>query len=518
MRPFEGVEDLPPPLAIPAGMAPQSASLSRIEVGHLLRRTGFGSNVALREAYVGMQPTEAAKRLVDEARAQPPPAPPAWANEYPPWGGTAAERRQYADKQFAWFRELITTWIRTMMRGGLREKLTLFWHDHFATERDTYFFTIMAFDYLTLLRENALGNFKDLVVKVGINPAMLVYLDGRLSTRQEPNENYSRELLELFTMGQYDRAGQPNYTERDVVELSRCLTGYQVDYNDFSAHLTWGRTDRGEKELFGRRGKFNFGRAHEVIFEERRRQIAEFMAAKLYSEFVYVTPHPDMVEALADLFESTDFEIAPVVQALLASEHFFAAATAGARPKSPTEILIGLLADVSTDVPDEVMLRYIRREMVTTSQNLLNPPSVAGWPGYRSWVSSSTLLSRWQTINHMLTNPFDFRLSPVKLARDLVDESDPLAVFKVPTALAEHLLAVPLEALVLDAPENFSGDLQTFPLPDEIANGPRHVRDLAKIFLAGRPWYEWDLMQQGIAWGISNYLRFLTRLPEYQLA
>ena len=516
--PANDLNHYPPPLATTAGLSAHSAPLTLPQAGHLLRRTGFGSDAPLRKSYVGMSPLDAANRIVDEALNQAPPPPPSWANHYPPWGGTDAQRRQYNNMQFQWYVELTGSWVRRMTEGGLREKLTLFWHDHFATERDTYFFTILALDYVSLLREHALGNFKEFVVKVGINPAMLVYLDGRLSTRQEPNENYSRELLELFTMGQYDRNGGRNYIEKDVVELSRCLTGYQVDYADFTSHLTWGRTDHGTKELLGRTGNFNFGAAHNVIFEERGRQIAEFIAAKLYSEFVYVTPHPETVTQLADVFLDSGFEIAPVLRALLSSEHFYAAATMGARPKSPSETLIGLLNDVGMDVPDDASTNFVRRQLQLMSQSLLNPPSVAGWDGYRSWISSSTLLARWEAFDTMFANSYAYRLNPVGLARELVDEADPLAVFKVPVALAEHILSVPLDILVLDAPENFAGDLQTFPIPDEVVTGPQHVRDLAKIFLAGKPWYEWDLSQQGIAWGIGLYMRFLTRLPEYQLA
>ncbi len=152
-------------------------------------------------------------------------------------------------------------------------------------------------------------------------------------------------------MGQYDRAGQPNYTQQDIVELSRCLTGYRVDYADFTAYLSWGRTDHGEKELFGQKGNFNFGGAHETIFQERGRQIAELMAAKLYTEFVYATPRSDMVSALADVFQDSNFEIAPVVEALLSSEHFYAAETAGAKVKSPVAFYVGFLADATTDAP-----------------------------------------------------------------------------------------------------------------------------------------------------------------------
>ncbi len=118
----------------------------------------------------------------------------------------------------------------------------------------------------------------------------------------------------------------------------------------------------------------------------------------------------------------------------------------------------------------------------------------------------------------MLANAFQYKLNLVGLARDLVDSADPLAAFKVPEALAAHFLSIPLDTLVLDAPAEFSGDLQTYPIPDEIRNGPQHVLDLAKIFLRGMPWYEWRLEREGIAWDVTKYVQFLVHLPEHQLA
>ncbi len=509
---------LPPPLKVSAGLEPLNAPLTRRQAGHLLRRAAFGAPAEKRTSLVGQLASDAVRKMMNGERLKPSPPAPLWNTHYPPWQGSDAELRHYNELQFDWYVELTSSWIAQMIRGGLREKLMLFWHDHFATERDTYFFTIMSYRYLALINRYALGNFKTFVILMGLNPAMLVYLDGRLSTRINPNENYARELLELFTMGQFDRNGQPNYTQEDIVEISRALTGYRVDYGTFSAHLVSNRADHSQKTVFGRQGRFDFGGVHTVLFEERTEQIADYICRKLYTEFVYVTPHEGVVAQMADLFVRNQFEIAPVVEALLCSAHFYSDEVMGAQIKSPVQLYVGLFKDMGNSVPTELGLRKARYSMGLLSQRLLNPPNVAGWPGYRSWVSTSTLPERWQQLEYVLNGSVrEYRLSAVELARELVDPHDPMAAFKVPVAMAQHLLSVPPSEIAIDAPPDFAGDLQTFPIPQEIMNAPLHVRDLAKIFLGNFPWYDWNLNRQGIAYGITRYTQWLIRRPEFQL-
>lgn len=512
------VQQLPPPLSVNAGLEPLDTPLTPRQAGHLLRRTAFGGTAERRASLVGQTASSVVEKMVNGARLKPQPPAPVWNTHYPPWQGTEQEIRRYNDLQFEWYVELTSSWIARMLKGGLREKLMLFWHDHFVTERATYFYSIMSYRYLALISRYALGNFKDFVVLMGLEPAMLVYLDGRLSTRISPNENYARELVELFTMGQYDRHGQPNYTQEDIVEISRALTGYRVNYGTFTRYLSENRVDRTHKTVFGRQGNFDFGGVHNVVFEERATQIADFICRKLYTEFVYVTPHEGVVAEMADLFLQNDFEIAPVLEALLRSAHFYADEVIGAQIKSPAQLYIGLLRDMGEAMPTVRGLRRTRVNMGQLSQWLLNPPNVAGWPGYRTWVSTSTLPIRWQQMDYLLQGSIrDYYINPVQLARELVDPSDPLAAFKVPVAMAEHLLAVPPSEIAFDAPPNFAGDLQTFPIPQEIVEGPAFVRDLAKVFLGSFPWYDWHLNRQGISYGLIRYTQWLMRRPEFQL-
>ena len=512
-------EVLSAPAQTSAGLDPYDQPLTRREAAHLFRRIAFGGSAAQIEAVAGRLAPEAVHQIVQEGIQSPTPAPPSWHQDWPPWGESDRVKQAYFDKQFSWAAELSAVWLKQMIENGLRDRMTLFWHDHFATERATYFYAILAHKHLTTLRKYALGNFRDFVVAVGIDPAMLIYLDGRLSTRQNPNENYARELVELFTMGQFDKHGNPNYTQDDIVELSRALTGYQVDYRYFRAHLTQSLRDATNKTIFGRTERFDFGGAHLVLFEERAPQIADFMARKLYREFVYITPHEAVVEQLAQCFLDNNFEIAPVLEALFSSRHFYSEEVIGAQIKSPAAMFVGILRAFGQGVPPRSGLNSIRYGMKRLSQDIFDPPSVAGWPGYRSWISTSSLPERWSQLSKLL-QPIQFgifNLNGVKLARELVDENDDMAVFKVPVAIAERLLAVPLEDISIDAPPEFAGDLITHPIPDEIQNGPSYVLDLTRIFLRGFPWYSWSLGRQGIAYQTMEYIRWIAGLPEYQL-
>ena len=181
-------EVLSAPVQTSAGLDPYDQPLTRQEALHLFRRIAFGGSTAQIDAVVGRLAPEAVHQIVQEGLQSPMPDPPSWHQDWPPWGESDDVKRAYFDKQFSWAAELSADWLKQMVENGLRDRMTLFWHDHFATERATYFYAILAHKYLTTLRKFALGNFRDFVVAVGIDPAMLIYLDGRLSTRQNPNE------------------------------------------------------------------------------------------------------------------------------------------------------------------------------------------------------------------------------------------------------------------------------------------------------------------------------------------
>jgi hypothetical protein len=356
------------------------------------------------------------------------------------------------------------------------------------------------------------------VREIGLTPAMLVYLNGNFNVKTAPNENFARELLELFTMSPKDRAGDDNYTQADIEEIARALTGWIVDYYTNTSQFVPGRFDESEKTFFGRTGAFGYDDVIDIVFEERGAQAAYFICSELYREFVYDAPAPDLVQEMADLFVANDFELAPVIGALLKSAHFFDEQVIGARIKSPVELITGALLDVGFEPVPEAFGLFIRGADVL-EQILLNPPNVAGWPGHRFWVSTSTLPFRWIVTDYLLYSGDDNQpLDLIPFARSVPASGEPDAAFRLPLALAKRLLSVPLETLDfgdIDIP--FGGDLISNPIPEAVLNGPSHEALLARVFLAGVPWYEWALEEAGANILLLNYARFLAQLPEFQL-
>ena len=509
------------PLHIQAGLEPYEGELTRQQAAHLLRRSGFGASAEQVNSLVGRNATEVVDEIVDAAldtTAIPVPPEPVWANEIVPLNGSQEEIDMFIQNNLVWLNELQDEWLTTMIAVGLRERMTLFWSNHFVTQYDDYFVAMHAYRYLKILREHALGNLKDFVHVIGTDPAMLKYLDGDTNRNLEPNENYARELLELFTMSPKDKDGNDNYTQQDIVEIARALTGWVIDYITNVTVFIPSRFDDGEKTFLGRTGAFGYDEVIDIIFEERGAETAYFVCEKLYTEFVYAVPDTTIVQELADELIANNYNIAPVIRILLKSAHFFDTQLSGSRIKSPLDLLAGMSNEVMV-VPDAETAGFLKAVSTFLEQNLLNPPNVAGWPGYRSWISTTSLPIRWLVTDFLLFGDNGSNLVDlVPVARLLPDASDELAAFKLPIALAEYFMAVPVENLDIgNVSEEFGGDLVNFPIPDEVLNGPAYAVNLAKIFLAGVPWYEWDIDNEQAPILLALFARFLTQMPEFHL-
>lgn len=523
------------PLPVQAGLEPYAGPLDPRRAAHLLRRTGYGARPDHLGALLapGVTAAAAADYLVEQAATLPLPPPPVWFNEAPPGrSATQEERRQYNQNNARWARELATEWVARLLNVGLRERMTLFWSNHFVTEITTYNLAVWAARYLTLLRTHALGNFRAFVEAIGKDPSMLIYLNGVQSRRGAPNENYARELLELFTMGKHGPTGQLNYTDsadqtgptNDVYEIARALTGWLVNAETLTSYFQPSRFDTGQKTVFGMRGPFGYDDVVALIFSQRRDAVAHFVCRQLYREFVYDVPNEAVVAEMAAVFVDNDFEIAPVVRALLKSAHFFDEAVVGSRVKSPVELVLGLLNE--TGQPRFVGSYYtlLERYLVTLEQRLLSPPDVSGWPGHHTWLNTTTLPTRWLATEAMTYGGRGVPpLNGLPLAEALLrahghDPAAPVSVFYLPALLAEHLVPVAPELLdVVPVEEPFAGNLNDFPIPADVANGPRYRQDLAKILLAGVPWYEWSLDANVAGKLLPPFLNYLFQMPEYQL-
>ena len=510
------------PLNVQAGLDPYTDLLTEKTAAHLLRRTGFGASRPQIEALVGMTATAAVTDIISNAVNLPLPADPVWANEAPPNPNTMPDEfEQYIQDNNEWSVEYRYDWMQQFYESGLREKLTLFWHDHFVTNISAYVLSPFAVQYLTTLRTHALGDFKQFVYDIGIDPGMLVYLNGTDNESGAPNENYARELLELFTMGQNRNDGTINYTQDDIEEIARALTGWKTDFfgltsvfNPFPGLFH----DTTSKTFFGQTGNFGYQDVVDIIFDQRADATAEYICRKLYQEFVYPRADEVIVAELAQIFKDADFQIEPVVAAILCSSHFFDTEVIGARIKTPIELITGLLLETGSELP-EGMFELAGRIAFFLEQVPLNPPSVEGWQTHHPWISTTSFPIRWLTPDFLLTSGTGIDLLDfIGLAEQLYDSQSPLAAFYLPLALAEHYIPVPISELDLQSVDGgFAGDLVNNPIPPEIENGPEYVKTLAKAFLAGSPWYEWFLYQENANLRIFAYLRYLLQTPEFQL-
>lgn len=291
-------------------------------------------------------------------------------------------------------------WADRMVRTDrpLEEKLTLFWHDHFATSQEKVFNYELLLGQNRTLRENASGNFRTLLTAVAQDPAMLIWLDNRRNIKGSPNENFAREVLELFTLGE----GQ-GYTETDVRQLARAFTGWTSKpirtvrdtggfINDESKH------DEGDKTVLGRTGDFDGTAAINIILDQP--QAARFITAKLYRHFVREECPPAVNERLAKLLVESDWELKPVLRAMFLSRDFYSDASTGTRIKPPVEYLVSTYRKLGLDhVPGMPDYNETSR---TLGQVLFFPPNVAGWPEGGSWINAATLLARGNFVHALL--------------------------------------------------------------------------------------------------------------------
>lgn len=272
----------------------------------------------------------------------------------------------------------------------LEEKMTLFWHGHFATSETK------VRDYRKLLlqnqtlREHATGNFRDLLLAVMRDPAMLVYLDNGQNVKDHPNENFGRELLELFTMG------VGNYTERDIREASRAFTGWTNDVLEFRVDRE--KHDDGIKEFLGQRGAFDGDDIVDIILAQP--VTAEFISTKIYRFFVREVPSATTKTRLARVFREADYEVKPLLRAIFLSRDFYSSPSVATQIKSPVQLLVSTYRKLGLSgaptIPD------FNAQTRRLGQALLYPPNVAGWSGGRTWITPATLLERGNAVREIL--------------------------------------------------------------------------------------------------------------------
>jgi len=491
--------------------------LTSEQARHLHARLTFGGSSAQIQAATGRLAEDVVSDLLDEALFTGEDMP-IWIDVlFPPRTATDDERQQFSTNNAEWRRQVRDDLIREMAVSGLRGRLFLFWHNHFVASLQTYSYAALAYRYARTIRQNAQGNFKQFVHDITVDGAMLIYLDGRNNRSTAPNENYARELMELFTMGPIGPDGSANYTENDIQELARAMTGYILD-----ARASWegqfipGRHDSGEKTVFGVTGNWDAAGAVEHLFAERSSQIAYFVARKAYREFIHQTVDEAYVTALAEQFEQSGFSIRVLFETLFASERFYDPHISGGIVKSPIELLLGHYVE-SGQVPNDTQVRQVWTYARQADQYLLSPPNVAGWPGHRDWLDTNTLGTRWNYSSVIVRR----RMSEEQIlsfANEMADPASQEHAFELPLALANHTFHIPMDWVEVPAVDgDFEGDLDAFPIPAWVQDGPERDRNLIKLFLGTMPWYEWDPQSDGAPARIANFMDRLIQFPEYQL-
>jgi uncharacterized protein (DUF1800 family) len=284
-------------------------------------------------------------------------------------------------------------WLDRMLNGSepLVEKMTLFWHGHFATSiqkvRDAYWMWLQN----DTLRRNALGNFGALVKKISRDPAMMIYLDLQQSRQEHPNENWARELMELFTVG------IGNYTEQDIRESARAFTGYRIDFTTQQFHFAPLQQDHRPKTFMGRTGNLNGDDIIDILVSKTA--CSQFIGRKLWHFFVEDKPSNAVIDSVAATIRKHNFEMRPVLRDIFTSAEFYSDRVMGNQIKSPVQYIVQTSKLLNTAAPSPLSAQNAMRQM---GQVLFAPPNVKGWDGGKQWISTSTLLFRYNFANYLI--------------------------------------------------------------------------------------------------------------------
>lgn len=294
---------------------------------------------------------------------------------------TEEERKKIQQKQREGVRSLNLNWLNLFVRtdAQLREKMAFFWHGHFACRNLNVFFQQGLLD---VLRRNALGSFRDMLHEVSKTAAMLNFLNNQQNKKDQPNENFAREVMELFTLG------RGNYTENDIKEAARAFTGWSSGFNGEFIFRRF-QHDFGTKTVLGKTGNFDGAEVLDILLEQK--QTAKHISKKIYCFFVNETPDAEKIDWLADRFYKNDYDIGKLMDDIFTSDWFYENKNIGSKIKSPIELIAGMQRMLPMKLENEEAFTFLQRAL---GQMLFYPPNVAGWPGGKTWIDSSSLMLR----------------------------------------------------------------------------------------------------------------------------
>jgi uncharacterized protein (DUF1800 family) len=456
------------------------------KVRHTLRRLGYGLNQAQEAIALTQVPDVFIENYINTAANYAVTPAPSWAF----WG--RSDYTNFNTERNAQVQEWYIQVFNDTLNLNLRARMTLFWHNHFVTKFENYNAPSWMYQYYNLLQTHALGNFKTLVKEMGKNESMLVFLNGVLNNKFSPNENYARELLELFTLGENN-----NYTQTDIVEAARALTGYN-NYTEIGAPIGFqqNRFDDTSKTILGAAANFNHDTLIDHLFAVRAPEISDFIVKKIYSTFVSPElPAQSIIDQLALTFRNANWEVLPLVKQLFKSEHFFDPNASATVIKDPLDCLGMFVKEANFNFP-QANLNTLFYYSSILGQQYFNPIDVAGWQGDRDWINSSTITGRWQAQEYIMWTMWNidqelFRNialdssssmnDPDAIARDIIDRFVPKSLYTA----SDYALATTV--FKGDVPENYYTNMQ------------------------------WDLNWGSVPYQVILLLQHIFRMPEFQL-
>lgn len=473
-------------------LQPIPDSLDFWRAKHLLDRCLFGAKKSEVDAMIGKSISTAMTILTQTVASPDPPLSMDAADPVAKPGETWVNASYSNAYNSSRLKSLRSWWIGNMMLQGtsLQEKMVLFWHNHLVTETETVNVASFLYSYNQILRKNAMGNIKQLVCEITVCPAMLVYLNGDSNKASAPNENYGRELFELFTIGKGPLIADghyTNYTESDIREAAKVLTGWQVDRNTGKSLYYSSRHDKTTKVFSDAFVKTTIPNKEEaeykllvdMIFNQK--ETARHLARKIYRWLMYSwidqTIEELIIEPLATTLFNNNYELMPMLVQLLSSEHFFSTDYRGSYIKNPLDFTLGVYRKCEIKLSAAILTNYELWNEVFYSCRYMemalgDPPDVAGWPQYYKepsfyelWINSATVPQRTTFTNNLCTNgvtktAYKFFIDPFVLTGKISDPSvastliNELALILLPVSLNSQQIIQLKEVLIPGLPDN----------------------------------------------------------------
>ena len=460
------------------------------KIKHTYRRLGFGGSITEVDDALALGPEQFINTLVATAAALPTTPAPFWgAYVLSDFTDFETENNQYI---FDWRLQTGNDFISENLRG----RLTFFWMNHFVTELETVFYAPYLYQYYNTIQLFALGNFKEFTRTIGVSNMMLLYLNGFENTNNNPNENYARELFELFTLGEGN-----GYTQQDIIETSRALTGYN-QWNEFGGDIYFDSNthDAGTKTIFGQTGNWGYDDVINILFQQKGTLIANNICEKLYTFFVSPTVdstiRQEIIQPLAQTLLNANFDMIPMLEQLFKSDHFYDERALGVVIKSPLDLVFTYINEASFFYDDTLTEAFLYYGGLI-GQEIYDPPDVSGWQRDESWINSSTLAGRWGLmelyIDYLFGNGYEYLF--VDLARELTNDSnDPTFITEV---VVNHFLSKGLYTVS-------DYDVATVIFKWEV---PQNYYDNGT----------WNLNWSSAPLQVSLLLKHIFKMPEFQL-